>query len=137
MQTSQPSFLGRGWSFPPSFAANGKEVETAVDDEDVLQSLHIILSTSQGERCMLTDFGCNLNQFMYEDIDQTLATNMSNAVKTALLRCEARIDVINVDVDESQAISGLVLITVTYQIRASNSRYNMVYPYYINEGSSI
>ena len=137
MPTSQPSFLGKGWSFPPSFSGKGMDLAMVANEEDIQQSMQIILSTSTGERDMLADFGCNLNQFLYEKIDQSLANNLSDAVKTALLDFETRIDVINVVVDESQEIAGLVLITITYQVRATNSRYNMVYPYYINEGSQL
>ena len=135
MPELQPSFLGKGWSFPPSFSANGMGLAMVEDNQDIQQSIQIILSTSTGERDMLANFGCNLNQFLYEEMDQSLANNLSDAVKTALLYSERRIDVINVAVDESQEVAGLLLITITYQVRATNSRYNMVYPYYINEGS--
>ena len=137
MPVLQPSFLGKGWSFPPSFSANGTGLAMVEDNQDIQQSMQIILSTSTGERGMLANFGCNLNQFLYEEMDQSLANNLSDAVKTALLYSERRIDVINVAVDESQEVAGLLLITITYQVRATNSRYNMVYPYYINEGSPI
>jgi len=137
MPTLSADFLGTGWSFPPSFSANGKAVAMVSDEEDIVQSLHIILSTATGERAMLCNFGCDLNNFLYEEMDQSLVNNVTTMVQTALLNYEARIDVLGIGVSESQQTSGLLLITVNFQVRSTNSRYNMVFPFYLTEGSPI
>ncbi|MEI7869482.1 MAG: GPW/gp25 family protein [Candidatus Methylumidiphilus sp.] len=137
MSAQPSSFLGKGWCFPPSFQVNGNLVDMVSGEGDIQQSMQIILSTANGERVMLGDFGCNLNQFLYEEIDQSLANGIAEAVKDGLLKYEARIDVENVDVDVSDGEAGLVLINITYQVRMTNSRFNMVYPFYINEGSPL
>ncbi len=135
---SQPSsFLGTGWSFPPSFHANGNIVDMVSNEMDIQQSLQIILSTTAGERVMLSDFGCNLNHYLFEELDQNLANGIAEEVKDGLLKYEARIDVENVDVTESNETAGLLMINITYRVRMTNSRYNMVYPFYINEGSPL
>lgn len=130
------SFLGRGWSFPPRFGAGGREVITVSEVEDIEQSLAILLSTRRGERVMLEDFGCELSEFMFEEVSQGLVGQVKSAVEDAVLHHEPRIDLNDVDVSASDTEDGLILIAIDYTVRATNSRYNMVYPFYLNEASS-
>ena len=130
------SFLGRGWSFPPRFGAGGREVHTVAESEDIEQSLAILLSTRRGERVMLEDFGCELSEFMFEEVSQGLVGQVKSAVEDAVLHHEPRIDLNDVDVSASDTEDGLILIAIDYTVRATNSRYNMVYPFYLNEASS-
>lgn len=133
---SGDSFLGKGWSFPPAFSENGRDTLLVQDEEDIRQSLEILLSTAQGERVMLEDFGCDLNRFMFEEMDRSLGNDVAEFVKTALLRYEPRIEVESVDTDVSQETEGLLLVQVVYRILATNSRFNLVYPFYLNEGAA-
>ena len=59
------SFLGTGWAFPPTFNRQTRQAEMISAEADILQSLHIILSTQPGERLMHSDFGCELSQFSF------------------------------------------------------------------------
>lgn len=127
------TFLGTGWSFPPAFSNNGADVQMVSAEEDILQSLHIILSTEIGERTMHPKFGCNLSAFLFEEIGQELLDRIRRTIEDALLIHELRMKIDNVDVLESDAEPGVLLISIDYTIRATNSRYNMVYPFYINE----
>ncbi len=129
------SFLGTGWGFPPRFGKNGGSVEMASDEEDIRQSLEILLSTSQGERLMHPDFGCDLNRFLFEEIDHGLTTRLKELISDALLFHEPRIKVEDIEISESDATAGLLLISIDYTIRITNSRFNMVYPFYIHEAS--
>jgi uncharacterized protein len=129
-------FLGRGWSFPPAFGAGGREVATVAGEEDIAQSLHIIFATELGERVMRDDFGCDLHRYVFEEADNTLLTKIRSAVSDAILYHEPRIKLDGVDVSESAETPGLIAISVTYAIRASNTRFNMIYPFYLVEATA-
>ena len=130
------SFLGAGWSFPPAFAAGGREVQIVSGAQDIEQSLAILLSTRQGERVMQDDFGCELSEFLFGEISQRLIGRVRSLISDAILHHEPRISLNSIDVSESGATDGLLLIGIDYTIRATNSRYNMVYPFYLNEATS-
>ena len=133
METND-SFLGSGWSFPPSFAHSGREVQMAFGREDIEQSLAILFSTQRNERLMQEDFGCDLNQFLFAEISHGLIGQIRHLIEDAVLRHEPRIILNAVEVTNSAAETGLLLIQLDYTIRTTNSRFNMVYPFYINEG---
>jgi uncharacterized protein len=129
------SFLGKGWGFPPSFSQNGRDVMLVSDQEDIQQSLIILLNTARGERIMREDFGCDLQGFMFEEISRSLVSNITQLITDAVLYYEPRIKLNAVNVDESGQDVGVVLITLDYTVKSNNSRFNMVYPFYINEAS--
>jgi phage baseplate assembly protein W len=129
------SFLGTGWSFPPSFAVCGSDVHVVSAAEDIEQSLEILLSTQRGERVMQDDFGCDLSEFLFGEISQGLIGRVRSFIEDAIVHHEPRIALNSVDVSESGAEAGLLLISIDYTIRATNSRYNMVYPFYVNEAT--
>lgn len=131
----QEDFLGRGWQFPPSFTAGGAGVLQVAGEDCIRQSLAILLTTAQGERVMREDFGCDLHRFMFEEMDSRLAGEIAGFVKSALLRHEPRIVVESVDADAGGAPDGALNIRVSYCIPATNSRYNLVYPFYLREGA--
>jgi phage baseplate assembly protein W len=130
------SFHGTGWSFPPSFTASGGDVHVVSGVEDIEQSLAILLATQRGERVMQEDFGCDLSEFMFGEISQGLIGRVRSFIEVAILHHEPRITLNGIDVSESGAEAGLLLISIDYTIRATNSRYNMVYPFYLNEATS-
>ena len=130
------SFLGRGWSFPPSFSRGGGEVSLISGAEDIHQSLQILLSTQPGERLMQDNYGCDLNGFVFEEIDQGLRNTMRRIISDAILYHEPRIKLEGLTVSESEAERGVLLISIDYTVRGTNSRYNMVFPFYIDEASA-
>lgn len=130
------SFLGTGWSFPPAFSLGGADVETVSGVDDIYQSLQILLSTRLGERVMQDEFGCDLNNVLFEEMDQGLVNSLTSLISDAILYHEPRITLDNLDVSESEAEQGLLLISIGYTVRSTNSRYNMVYPFYINEATT-
>ncbi len=135
--TNDNSFLGTGWSFPPTFDRDSAQVQMVSDQTDVLQSIQIILSTQPGERTMQPGFGCDLSQFLFAQISQSLMTSIRGVITDALLFHEPRIDVNEVEIIESEAQDGILHINIDYTIRSTNTRYNMVYPFYINEASDV
>lgn len=128
-------FLGRGWSFPPAFYADGAEVAMVSGEEDIRQSLQVLLSTSLNERTMHADYGCELTRFLFEEIDQSLVNNLRNMVSDAILKNEGRISVDEIDIQDKGSDNGLLVISIDYTVRTTNNRYNLVYPFYINEAS--
>jgi uncharacterized protein len=129
------AFLGTGWGFPPTFGAGGVDVHLVSGVDDIRESLGIMLSTARGERVMQEDFGCDLNEFVFGEISRELIGRVESFVSDSILHHEPRIRLNGVDVSESEREPGLLLLAIDYTIRATNSRYNMVYPFYLNEAS--
>ncbi|HTA26597.1 MAG TPA: GPW/gp25 family protein, partial [Bacteroidia bacterium] len=127
--------IGKGWSFPPSFDNSTDTVVITTDDTDIQNSLHILLSTTKGERVMEPDYGCNLDKMLFEPITTGFKTYISEMVRHAILIYEARIDVNSITVDDSMQTQGLIRLIIDYVVRTTNSRYNYVFPYYLNEGT--
>lgn len=135
MIADDASFLGTGWRFPPAFTRGGADVLMAAGTEDIEQSLRILLTTRLGERTLQEDYGCALDQFLFESVDQSLVNNLTRLISDGILYFEPRIDLDALDVSPSEADAGLLLIRLSYTVRATNSRFNMVYPFYINEAT--
>ena len=132
----ESAFLGRGWSFPPTFTKGGAGVATVAGEEDIHQSLQILFATQPGERIMQQAFGCDLDHILFEEIDQGLINSLTRIIEDAILYHEPRITLNGLDVSESEQEPGLLLIAIDYTIRGTNSRYNMVYPFYLKEAAS-
>ncbi|RFM32309.1 GPW/gp25 family protein [Chitinophaga silvisoli] len=136
MSTIVNSFLGRGWSFPPTFNLQTGAVELVSDYEDIHESLNILLSTSLGERVMQPKYGCNLNDYLFEPLSSSMIGYIKDRVQSAILFYEPRIiaDKIDVTADSSfDLIEGRFTISIEYTVPETNSRFNYVYDYYKNE----
>lgn len=133
----EQSFLGQGWGFPPEFNRSNKSVITTSGELDIKKSLEILLSTRLGERVMLPKYGCNLEELLFQPLDLTLITYIKDLIKTAILYHEPRIDVLSIDIDTTNELAGELLIKIDYMIRVTNSRGNMVFPFYKEEGSEV
>lgn len=129
------SFLGTGWSFPPAFDNTTGEAILVSDEVDIAHSLRILLSTRPGERVMLPEYGCNLDVFLFDPVTTTLIAFVKELIRTAVLYYESRIDMDLINISTAQLNEGIILIELEYTIRANNSRFNLVYPFYLNEGS--
>jgi phage baseplate assembly protein W len=124
-------FLGVGWSLPMGTDEDG-ELVRAEYEESVRQSIWLILGTSRGERVMRPDFGCGLYDLVFEINSASTAGRIAREVTDALLFLEPRIDVVNVQVQpEGEAL----LISIDYQVRATNNMFNVVYPFYLERTS--
>jgi uncharacterized protein len=131
------SFLGTGWSFPPSFDKTLGQVEMTSEEADIRSSLHILLTTRQGERVMQPTYGCNLDALVFESMTATFRSYIRDLVKTAILYHEPRIRLNKVTLDDSRDLEGVIVITIDYTVRTTNTRFNYVFPFYKNEGSDI
>jgi uncharacterized protein len=130
-------FLGVGWGFPPTFDQQSKAVEMTEKETDIEKSLQILLTTSIGERVMQPKYGCNMNTLLFEPLNTTVKTIMIDKIKTAILFFEPRIDAKKIVLNMQDELAGVVLVEIEYIVRATNSRFNFVFPYYINEGTEL
>jgi phage baseplate assembly protein W len=127
-------FLGRGWAMPVALDPRTGLVATVAYEEDIRQSILIILETSPGERVMRPNFGCGIHDLVFAAMDSTTLQRVRSTVEEALRRCEARIEVLQVNVDEAATSEGKVLVEVEYRVRKTNQLGNLVFPFYFREG---
>ena len=136
MAQDDRSFLGIGWSFPPTFRREWYGVEMLVEEEDVRSSLRIIIETITGERVMLPTFGANLQPHVFEPMTPVDLALIEKIVRDALVLHEPRIIVEEIATTPSQE-EGVLDINVTYTLISTNTRYNYVYPFYLAEATNI
>jgi phage baseplate assembly protein W len=130
----QKAFLGRGWAFAVGLDPRTGAVAQAAYEDDVRQSILIIIQTAPGERQMRPDFGCGIHKMVFAAIDTATILAVKASVLDALNKYEARIEIQSVDVDASLAFDGQLLISLDYRVRATNQSGNLVYPFYFKEG---
>jgi len=136
MDNSFNSFLGTGWSFPPEFNLRSGKAVMVSGVVDIEQSLNILLSTSLGERVMQPQYGCDLTDYVFEALDNSVIGYLKDRVTNAILFYEPRITAENIEVTASDSfdlIEGRFTISIEYSIPGTNSRFNYVYDYYKNE----
>ena len=131
-QPADKAFLGVGWSFPVAPEATG-EVTLVSYEEDIRQAIQIILGTNPGERVMRPDFGAGLYALVFEPMNTTTMALVQHRVEEVLIVWEPRIDNVTVQVTADRQ-QGRLLIDVRYRVRATNTFYNLVYPFYLLEG---
>jgi hypothetical protein len=127
----QQTFLGRGWAFPGRIEDGDVALVSA--EEDVRQSIRIILATSPGERPMRPDFGVGLRQLVFAPLSQATISVIQYRVELSLTKWEPRIIVKQVSVRKDPDRQGVLLIDIGYVIRETNTFYNLVYPFYLEE----
>ena len=137
MEKNDKSFLGTGWSFPPSFSANTADVQMQSGEEDIRQSLAILLSTQLGERFLQPEFGCNLQAKLFEPLNISTQTAIIRIVENAILYFEPRILLNKLTFIDDTDPNGKVNILIDYTISATNTRNNYVFPFYKVEGTNI
>jgi phage baseplate assembly protein W len=130
---SQHLFLGIGWAFPPGFDDRQLGAMMVAHEEDIEQSLHILMSTRPGERVMHPSYGCDLKRMVFETIDTGALTEIRDMVERAVLFFEARITLDDLDIDTSELAEGVLRLRLAYTVRTTNSRHNWVYPFYLDE----
>ncbi len=132
-----PSFLGTGWSFPPEFVDGGRGVKMTSDEENIRCSLEVLFGTLRGERFMVPRYGLEPHEVMFEPVGTTMKAFLTDRITTAILIYEPRIRVLSLDVDTLDPNEGVARITLEYEVRATNSRYNLVYPFYRHDSSEM
>jgi uncharacterized protein len=130
----QRDFLGIGWSYPVATDPMSGDVSLSQYERDVREAIRIILETARGERVMRPRFGCGIHDLVFEAIGATTLFAVEAAVREALTVFEPRIELLNVEVDPFQAMSGLLIVAISYRIHRTNQIDNLVYPFFFREG---
>jgi len=134
LSPERKDFLGRGWVMPVELDLRTGHVASVAYEEDIRQSILIILETSSGERVMRPNFGCGIHDLVFTSLDSTTMQRIRSEVEEALRRCEARVEVLEVTVDEAATIQGELLVQIEYRVRKTNQVGNLVFPFYFREG---
>ncbi len=127
-------FLGTGWKFPLQVTPSGG-IARARRDQRIEESIYLILSTARGERVVRPDFGCGIHDLVFAPNDTVTRSTVVQQVRKALVKFEPRIDVLEVEAESGPAAPNLLLIRINYRIRANNALGNLVYPFFITEGT--
>jgi len=127
-------FLGVGWRFPLQVTPGGR-IAQAKYEQRIEESIVIILSTAPGERPMLPEFGCGIHNALFASNDARTIALVVHETRKALTRFEPRIDVLDVHAENTSDAPNLLLIRINYRVRTTNAIGNLVYPFYIREGS--
>lgn len=127
-------FLGSGWKFPVKTGAGGAIVLVSAED-DIREAIRIILGTAKGERVMRPDFGCGIHQRVFSVINTATLGIVETEVKEALILWEPRIEVVKVSASSREAAQGRLLVDIEYRVRSTNTRFNLVYPFYLKENA--
>jgi phage baseplate assembly protein W len=128
------NFLGKGWKFPLQVTPGGK-IAQVKSEQRLEESIYLILSTAKGERVMLPDFGCGIHDLVFAPNNPVTLSAVAQNIRDALVAYEPRIDVTDVNTETAPEQPNLLLIRIDYRIRSNNARGNLVYPFYIREGT--
>lgn len=134
---SKKSFLGTGWSFPPQFNKNTGNVSMVSDEEDIKQSLNIYFNTMIGERIMRPKYGCVIHDKQFEKISDNILQSLTFEMTTSIGKIEPRISVLELKIIKLDVNNGYIEIKLDYSVISTNIRDNIVFPYYINEGTHV
>jgi phage baseplate assembly protein W len=131
------SFLGKGWGFPITFNMQQRSVQMVSEEEDIKQSLKIIISTIPGDHPMDPSFGCEVQNSMFETMNANSINRIRDSIEMAIVNYEPRVILHGVVVDNNQMGEGVLAVKIDYTIESVNIRTNMVYPYYYTEGTDL
>ncbi|MES0199835.1 GPW/gp25 family protein [Mesorhizobium sp. M0011] len=132
----QKEWLGRGWNTPIAIDPRTGALAFANYEKDIRQAIQIILRTQRGERVMRPDFGCGIHDLVYDVMDVAMLTRVETSVRDALIKYEARIELISVWADPLRAADGMLLVEIEYRVRRTNQTGNYVFPFYFREGGA-
>lgn len=128
------TYFQTGWPFFPQIVSNASRIEDLTFSNDIRQSLKILFTTLPGERIAHPLYGCDLLQFMFKPINNSLLSEMENTIRTAIELYETRINLVLIDIQQHKDVDNRIDIEVFYELSTTNSRFNMTIPFYIMEG---
>jgi uncharacterized protein len=128
-------FVGKGWRFPINVNARGG-INWSEGPERVSDAIWVIIKTSLGERVMRPNFGAGVNDYVFQSNSSVTRTELVTSIKQALLKWEPRIDLKQVSANPVPGEPSQVLVSIEYTLRTTNQLFNVVYPFYLEEGAS-
>lgn len=136
-RTRAGAFLGRGFRFPVQVDPATGRMMTSAYEEDISEAVYIILMTRKGERVRNPEFGCGIHEFAFGTTDFTTLKEVERKVEEALALWEPRIRDVDVTVSLDRQEEGKLEIGISYVVRTTNNPYNLVFPFYLNEGFGV
>lgn len=127
-------FLGKGWKFPPRADPVTGRIQTSTQEDDIREAIRIILFTRKGERVMQPEFGCGIQNYAFSDMSMIDIRSMEQDILDAVIRWEPRVIKPEVEIGREQLQDGFLEIRITYIVRSTNNPYNLVFPFYLQEG---
>ena len=124
------AFLGTGWKFPITVERASGRIQMSSKEENIEDSIRIIIGTRKGERMMEPEFGCRIWEYSSETVDHTTLYAMKNEVEDSLVQWEPRITEIHVEISDEKIEQGLLLIHISYKVHSKNNVYHLIYPFY-------
>ena len=137
MDEQEKSFLGVGWAFPPTFNKSRADVELVTESQDLKESLEIYFATRFGERVMRSEYGCIIHDLAFKSSNTNSLKSVEISLEKTIREFEPRIIVHGVKSERTNIDDGIINFIVDYEIQTTNVRDNIVFPYYINEGTNI
>lgn len=129
------AFLGRGWKFPVGVDTASGRIAMSEHEQDIRESIRIILATAPGERVMRPDFGCGIHDLVFSTISSATVGLFESRLREAIIKWEPRVEILQVDISTREASNGKLEIQLTCRVRDTNSEFNMVFPFYLTEGT--
>ena len=125
------AFLGAGMKFPPQIDPGTGRFAVSAREQSVRESVYLILMTSRGERWLEPNFGSQMVSYAFMDTSPTMLRMLSDDLRDLLLTQEPRISDVDVEIDP-EVKNGCLLVSIRYTVAATNSRDNLVFPFYLN-----
>ena len=130
---SSKSFLGTGMKFPPQIDPGTGRFSLSSGAQSDKESVYLILMTQRGERWLEPEFGSRILSYTFLDISPTTVTLLTNELRALLLEQEPRISDVQVELDP-ETREGCLIFNLSYTITETNTRDNLVFPFYLNPG---
>ena len=128
-------FLGRGWKFPVGVNPVTGRIAMSEYEQDIRESIRIILATAPGERLMRPDFGCGIHELVFSAINRITLGQFESRVREAITKFEARVEIVKLEISAAESANGKLDIDIDYRVRETNNEFNLVFPFYLTEGT--
>jgi len=129
------AILGRGWKFPVQIDSITGRVAMSEAEQDIKESIYIIVATALGERLVRPDFGCGIHELVFSSMNSATLGLFESRVREAIIRWESRVEITNLEVFTKEPAKGKLEINLSCMVRDTNTEFNLVFPFYLTEGA--
>ena len=128
-------FLGRGWKFPVGINPVTGRLAMSEHEQDIKESIRIIVTTAPGERLMRPDFGCGINELVFSAINRVTLGMFESRIRQAIIKWGPRVEILKLEIGTAEVDRGKLDIQLTCRVRETNNEFNLVFPFYLTEGT--